>query len=423
MAAESERSSRAIYARTLLAIGLVGLAAVLIFRILTIAFDASAETILGRVTEARAALPTIVAEDEDLAMVFGSSMVDAGFSPRQFDRELEERGVDLKSFNFGFGGLNPYFQDFWARRIRESFEQADRRLELAVIEFNPFQTTQARWNGALPAVDSFLVMLASPSEMWEILLEDPTRGIRLFTIRYLRNDISAEMTTSFFGRPLRPSRPRSTLPRDEEAEARLRELGEELGRRLDEDYPEYPDANWYYPWQGSGTLPEERSEETQQVYHDYYEVLRGERYLDDDKLNRLHCCDVEGLHFEPVLVEAFIRVVETFQQFSERVEVIMLPRNTDWIEYSPEARARLEEAIARIESGTGIPIRDFQDLDEITPEMFSDTTHLARYSGNVAFTSFLAERYAPMLGGSSEPIDQEGVATEEPAAAGETSGG
>jgi hypothetical protein len=372
-------------------------AALAIVRFIGYLNDASAATILGRVIEARAALPRIVEEDKDLVMVFGSSMVQAGFSARQFDRQTAERGATAKSFNFGFGGLNPLFQDYLSRRIGEAFDDGDRRLKLAVLEFNPFQTTTSRYNGAVPVIDSFVTMLATPEEMWEILLDDPTRGILLLNIHYLRGGISAQMATNFFARPLRAPRPRSDLPEDEEAAERRQQLGEQLTAQFEKDYPDYSGENWHYGWQGAGTIPEERSAETHELFRQYYQSLRTPRRLDNDRIQRSTCCDIIEMHFEPVLVEAYIRIIKNFQQFSDRVEVIMLPRNTAWIQYPPEARARLQTVLDRIEKETGVKVQDFQTLDMITPEMFSDTTHLSRYAGDVAFTGFLVERYSEYL--------------------------
>ena len=394
--------SRAVYVKILLAITVGMAVAMAIIRLFTFLNDVSGDTILGRVLEARAALPQILAEEKDLVMFYGSSMVQAGFSARQFDRQMAERGVEVKAFNFGFGGLNPYFQDYLARRIREAFEAGDRRLELAMLEFNPFQTTTARWQGALPVVDSFVVMLASPNELWEITRREPARGIRMLNIHYLRDDISAEMITWHFGGSLRPPRPRSNLPEDEEISKRLDELGPEFGKRLEEDYPDYADEDWYYPWQGAGTIPEERSESTREVYREYYELLRNQRFLENDELNRITCCDIEELHFKETLIAAYIRIVQTFQQFSDRVEVILLPRNTAWIEYSQEAAERLQGVLDRIRDETGVVIKDWQVTDRITPEMFSDTTHLSRYAGDVEFTEMLVEEYAPLLAGRGD---------------------
>lgn len=394
----STSSSRAIFGKIFLACVLgMGMALVLV-RLFAEANDAKAETILERVMQARAALPKIVAEPDPVVMVFGSSMVDAGFSARQFDRQMAERGIAVKSFNFGFGGLNPYFQDYLARRIRDEFVKEGRQLDLAVLEFNPFQTTKARWNGALPIVDGYVSMLATPREMWELTLKDPTRGIRVFNIHYLRNDISAEMITWFFGRGLQQNdRPRSELPRDEALEERRGELGDKLGEYFDQDYPDYTGEDWYYPWQGAGTIPEERSEEMRATLAEFYELGRNPRRMENDRLNRIYCCDIIDMEFEEELIQAYIRIVKTFQEFSKHIDIVMLPRNTDWIEYPPEARQRLDVVLQRIEDETGLAVTDMQDLDVITPEMFSDTTHLGRYSGDVAYTEYLVEQYAPLF--------------------------
>ncbi len=393
---------RKVYLKTFLAITLGMAVSMAIIRLITYLNDVGSKTIMVRVQEARAALPKIVAEDDELVMFFGSSMTEAGFSPRQFDRQLAERGVDVKSFNFGFGGLNPYFQDYLARRIREAFEKNDRRLELALLEFVPFQVTVDRFDGARSSIDSFLTLLATPREIWGIALRDPARGVRILTIRYFRDSISAEIITDHFGSSFRPPRPRSELPEDEEATARLREVSQAFNARFDEDYPDYAGEEWHYGWQGAGTIPEERSESTREMLVELYELLRTPRRMEDDRLRRIHCCDIEELHFEEELIAAYVRIVEIFQQFSDHVEVVLMPRNADWIQYSPEAAERLRVVLERIADETGVVIRNHQELPGITPEMYFDTTHLSRYSGDVAYTSFLVDEYAPILAGDGE---------------------
>ena len=413
----STSSSRRIFLRVFLVVVLgMGLSLALV-RAYALALGASGEAFLGRVLEARAALPRIVAEEEDLVLVFGSSMTHAGFSARVFDRELAERGVEAKSFNFGFGGLNPLFQDYLARRIREAFEAEGRTLELALIEFNPFQATKTRYRGAVPLIDAYVGMLASPEEMREILFDDPTLGARMLTIQYLRDGVSAEMATHYFGAFLRPPVPESDLPEDEARQARLQEIGEAMSEKFDEEYPDFDGAQWGYDWQGAGTIPSERSEETLELFRDYYATLTSEKHMRDDLLWRIYSADILELDFEEELVAAFIRIVREFQRFSKHVEVVMLPRNTEWVRYSPEARARLDEVIRRIRDETGVVLRDYQVIDAVTNDMFSDTTHLARYQGDVPFTLFLAERYAPVLAGertASAPVEEPlaaGVAT------------
>jgi hypothetical protein len=364
------------------------------------AMGAGSQSLLGRVLQAQDAIPQIAAEDEDLVMVFGSSMVEAAFSPREFDRSIADAGGEVKSFNFGFGGLNPLFQDYVARRIAEDLKSSDRRLKLVLIEFNPFQTTKTRRQLAAALEEAYIALLASPAELWQILLDDPERGIRMLEIRYLRDGISAEATTTYFwAGPFQAPRAAlaSGIQEDEGVQEKLDEVLEQLGPKFEEEYPDYDGSDWYYPWQGGGTIKSERAADTLALFDQYYALTQTDYQMTIDRLNRIETADIEELDFDPELVEAFVRVVDNFKQVADHVEVIMLPKNTDWIKNSPEALARQADAVRRIEDATGVTVQNFQQIDAITIDMFSDTTHLNRYYGAVAFTAFLAENYADLL--------------------------
>ncbi len=360
---------------------------------LAILMGGTTQNIMGRVVEAREALPKIVKEEKDLVVVFGSSMVEAGFAARQFDREVAQKGKKVKSFNFGFGGLNPFFQDYLSRRMRDEFLQNNRRLKLAVIEFNPFQTTQTRWNGAISTVDSFITMLATDEELFEIAEGDLTRGVRLFNIKYIRNDISAEMATSFVGQGIFPAKRPQRLEDSEEIREKQQATGKKLQALFKKEYPDYKNEEWSYDWQGAGTIPEERSKQTLKIFKEYYKALQSHARLTNDLQNRIRRADIEELRFEPLLIDSFIRIVENFKQFSDKVEIIMLPRNTEWVKYTAEGKKRLSNTLAIIEKAVNLKVDSHQDLVVIDPTMFSDTTHLARYSGDVPYTHYLAERY------------------------------
>ncbi len=394
----STSSFNPIYGKTLLAIVLGMTAALGLVKAFVYANDASSETIMGRVLEAKAALPRIVTEPEDLVMVFGSSMVHAGFSPREFDQHMRDRGIDnSKAFNFGFGGLNPFYQDYLTRRIKEVFDDNNKRLKLAVIEFNPFQTTIRRYERATALEDSFITMLGTEKEFREILLQDPTRGVRLYNIKYLRDSISAEMITSFFGGIFREPRTRTELERDEELQQKNRELGEQLSKAFERDYPDYDGSQWSYQWQGGGTIPAERDAETLALFDAYYASMQDDARFDDARLNRIHTADILDMNFSEELITAFIRIVNQFKTFSDHVEVVLLPRNTAWINYTAGGKQRLAATIKRIEQATGITIKSHQDLPVIKPSMFRDATHLNAYQGAVAYTKFLADEYHQYL--------------------------
>ena len=391
-------STRGIYLRILLAI-LLGMAVALgLVRAFVAANDASAQSLLGRVIESRAAIPQIATEENDLVMLFGSSMTQAGFSPREFDLELAEKGVATTSFNYGFGGLNPMFQEYLSRRIVEDFKAQDRRLKLVMIEFNPFQTTITRRNRAVALEESYIALLATPSELFDILLDDPERGLRMLEIRYLRDGISAEMITTFFwAEPFQAPFVGTDLVEDEGVEERLDEVLAAMGEAFEAEYPDYDGSDWYYPWRGGGTNKSERSAETLALVDQYYELSQTDYQMSDDRLSRINTADIVDLNFDDDLVEAFIALVNNFKQIADHVEVVMLPKNTDWIKNPPEAVARQTAVIERIRRETGVPLRDFQVSDEVSNSMLGDATHLNRYQGAVAFTHLLVEEYEDLL--------------------------
>ena len=369
-------------------------------RLFATASEVGSESLLGRALQIQRVIPRITTEENDLVVFFGSSMVEAGFSPREFDRDIAAAGGDVMSFNFGVGGLNPLFQDYFTRRIAEGFQSEDRRLKLALIEFNPFQTTRARRTLQEDLEESFVAILASPGELWDITLQDPERGLRMQEIRYLRDGISAEMiTTYFWAEPFQA--PRESLATDiqeeEGVEERLDEVLEVLGEKFAEEYPDYDGSDWYYPWQGGGTIRAERPQETLEWFDQYYELTQTDYQMTIDRLSRIESADIESLDFDPELVARFIQMVENFKAISDHVEVVLLPKNTDWIKNPPAALARQADVIEQIRQATGVPVRDFQQIDAISNDMFSDTTHLNRYHGAAAFSEFLAREYADRL--------------------------
>lgn len=397
MQSTDSMTSRKLYGKTFIIIGLCMLTAMIIIRLILMSMGAHSQGVLGRVTESRAALSRIAKEPKELVMFFGSSMTRAGFSPRKFDTDLAAMGKNVTSFNFGYGGLNPYFQDFLSRRIVEEFEANDRQIKLTMIEFNPFQTTSARWNRAKPVADSFLTLLASDQELFEIAQQDITRGVRLFNIKYLRSNISAEMITTFFGREIFPPERRSTFRDDEHTTAERRRLGRLLNEQFSKEYPNHIDSQWSYEWRGAGTIPEERSAETLELFDAYYKVSQTDATMKNDRLGRIASADIEELNFEPLLIEHFINIIKNFQRISDNLEIIMLPKNSKWITTSPAAEERLAKVIKHIEQATGVKVTNHQYIQEITSDMYLDTTHLSRYKGDVAYTDYLVKQYAALL--------------------------
>lgn len=356
---------------------------------------------LGRVLEGQEGLKRLLVEDEgDLVMVYGSSMIDAGFGPREFDQHIADAGGQSSSWNYGFGNLNPLFQELLARRIVDDFKASDRRLKLLLIEFNPFQTTKTRRNRAVAIEEPYISLMASREEIVDRILDNPASGLRIAEIRYLRDGFSAEaITTYFLSGPF--TQPRADLDpgleEDEAAKDRLDEVRDLYRLMFKEEFAEFAECNWCYDWKGGNVLPSERSEELTALLSEYYSLKQSDYKMAIDRLSRIRTADIEELDFDEDLVVAFIEMVKVLAQVSDNIEVIMLPQNNDWITNPPEALQRLNTVIARIENETGVTVRNFQKIDAVTNDMFSDTTHLTALAGRDAFTRFLAEEYGHFL--------------------------
>jgi len=377
------------------------IAGVLLFGGVIVAFQFLVNTLRGgddRVTTQIGVLPELVSQypEKKKVMVFGSSMVQAGFEPLVFDEAMAQRGIDSVSYNYGMGGLNPEFQEIFTRRIQEAFQAADRKLDLALVEFNPFQATKVRKAATVFIADQNVAALSSNKELLDITLRDPTRGVRLFNIRYFRAGISAELITTALTRGVNQQAPkRSDAYRA--ADRRSSELATQFREAVRSDLPEYKQAPWQRSFRGGRGDKTRLSAETLETLKELMASRRHPELLQVDLQRRIDGADIIDLGFDQALVDAFIRMVKNFQAISARVEVLLLPRNTDWVHYAPETRARLDMVLKEIAKQANVVIKDYQTHPKISPEHFIDTTHLSLYDGIDIFTKILAEDYAEVL--------------------------
>lgn len=351
-----------------------------------------------RLREALQALPAVAEQPGDTLLFFGSSLVWNGFVPDTFDAQLREHGVEVASFNLGFGGLNPTVQRVLVRRIRAAYERAGRRSRLTLVEFNPFQTTQVRARSDERVADQHAMMLATSAQVARLWLTSPERAARHFASRTFRKSLSPEAVTSAVGaivaevgKGLGPAPTERPSPEEQLRLDRRQQAAIDVAVGLARAYRGIP-TMWELEVRGGTRMdfPE---------IHDALEVLLAPIDWDqrDDLAMRVRCCDIEQLRFAPELGDDFIALVDEFSAISDRVEVVLMPVNHAWVERTPEARVRMRDVVARIERETGVPVADFQSSPKLDPEMFWDVTHLGFITGAPVFSAHLADHYAPML--------------------------
>lgn len=345
-------------------------------------------------------LPEIAAAPPErrLVMVFGSSMVQRGFDPLVFDAQMAAEGLPVTSYNYGLGNLNPRFQRILTRRIREAFERDERRLALALVEFNPFQTTVRRNESTRITDEQNIAILSTPAELWRRTLADPSSGARMFVIRYFRKGYSAELLTSLpqlIGAGVDPAIAASAEYQAAERRraAATRRFQTSLAQ---DDYPPSAMPGWDPALRGGQANLALVSPETRAALAEAQAAQLHPLLMRLDLQERIDTADILGLGFDETLIAAFIEMVRDFQAIADTVEVVLLPRNAEYVVYTPDVQARLDALKRRIADETGAAVRDHQRLEGIETRHFADSTHLNSV-GIDTYTRALAADYAGVL--------------------------
>jgi hypothetical protein len=394
-----DREARRVARRTVGMALVVALGALLFVRCNSAIIElAAAEQI--RLREALDALPAVAKRAQPSAVIFGSSLIWMGVSVQDFDAELRANGVELTTYNFGFGGMNPESQRLLARRIRSEYEREGQRLALAVVEFNPFQATEARARNDQRTREQRQLMLLTLPEILDVVMSDPERGASLLATRYLRSSISADTIRAILGFAIQAiggaldddemasalqgtAEPEAS---DENEEAQL-----QIGLGLFEAHGGIPPL-WEIEQRGDANMlfPETR---------DAYASLASpsEAQLRADLDRRISCCDILELNFDAQLIRDFIALVDELAQVSDRVEILLMPIHPVLVRREPETQARYRALIARIQHDTGAGVVDFQLPHEIEARLFIDSTHLNLTHGRPWISRLLARHYASSL--------------------------
>ena len=358
-----------------------------------------------RIKTANQGLARIATAPGPKAVFFGSSTVELGFAPEVFDDHLAAAGVDMTSYNLGIGNMNPSLQVVLARRMREVFEAEGDRVELMLVEFNPFQATRKRVAVNAPFFETVLAILSTPRTLWRDALEDPERAARLATIKYLRDGVAAQSITTGLGYAVEAIAENlgsgDENPRSPEFERVLEEreaLAVELLSSIRKDLPEWrPPLAWHFFLRGAVPQPADLSPETLEQIGRLMANLAHPETMQEHLERRIRCCDIVDLHFDEGLVSDFIAMVHELASISDRIVVVLMPKNYDWVKNPPEALERQRRVLERIERETGVRVADFQHLPELDGAYFFDVSHLTLYEGQHRFSRLLAEHWAPRL--------------------------
>ena len=339
------------------------------------------------------ALPEI-ARREDAVLVFGSSLIQHGFSPETFEQHL---GVPVTAYNLGFPGIDPEVQVLLARRVADTFGAGGHKARLSLVEFTPLQATVARGRSErfreLASIKKAL--LAEPLTLARVARRSPEEASHLGALRLLGGTsplvVKSLVENHLFDGPTPSWWPVPTPP-DEAMERRAWVDRIHAGRAAAErrDVPEWDpvrrgEVRWIF-------------DETREAYAAWARLRTTREVLEPELQWRVESSDLLELHFDDEQVRLFIEAVRALSSVSRETRVVLTPRNPAWNQPTPEGRARLAAVLSRIERETGAPVLDLSDRPEFRPEDFIDVTHLNESSGRPKLSRRLAEAMSEQWG-------------------------
>jgi hypothetical protein len=343
----------------------------------------------GRLVGFLEALPGL-ARRKDAVLVFGSSLIQHGFSPEAFEEHL---GAPVTAYNLGFPGVDPELQALLARRVAGAFEQTGRRARLSLVEFTPFQATLARGQAQAFREHAAVkkALLADPALLARVARRSPEEASHLGAL-WLMGGTSPLAVTSLLEQRLlegpAPSWWPVSPPREPDMErkawvARIHEGRAAVERR---QVPEWDpqrrgEVRWLF-------------DETREAYTAWARLRSAPEVLETERQWRVETSDLLELRFDERQVRAFIEAVRALASVSRETRVVVAPRNLAWNQPTPEGRARLAAVLALIERETGARVLDLSESPEFGPEDFIDVTHLNESSGRPKLSRRLAEEVA-----------------------------
>ena len=399
MSSSTSSSSRKTALYTMLIAAVTLLPAMGLVNWLTRSAESNAGDIFGiqRIRSVTNALDYMAATEGNTALFIGSSLVKDGFSPRIFDQAVKAaNGARVTSFNVGMGNMKPTYQKLLVQRMAEAYAGQHSKARLTLLEFNPFLVTDARQAFRPFMTEQIQAVLMSPRQVTKTLWEDPERFARLLSIKYLRHGVSAEAITGgirFMVNQAQAQAPMLEQLTEDQLDhiQQLAAFRNQLNQYIRQQHPvTYKSHVWNPVTQGGLIDMMDLSAEARDLVVKISSQMRHPKAMEMDLQGRIQCCDIENLSFNDELIGDFLDTVETAKRFSQRVEIVLMPRNSDWVKLSPEGQRRLQQMLAHLARQSGVGIRNYQNHPAFDGDDFYDVTHLSMDQGRPLFSRVLA---------------------------------
>lgn len=350
-----------------------------------------ARTILGRFPKQLGAhearweellrqLPAIHGQPDDkLVFTFGSSLVEDGFSPADFDEEAAKKGLETTAFNLAVFDTTPALLRPLTRRVARELGSRGSRLGAAYLEFNPHLSTKKAFDEEYGNNELRMGVVLEPNDYLRLGFQSPTRTARELALGLLGWHRPGEATEAVRHELFQPKPPPFSPD--------FRRVAfSPMGRKL------RISATWSMEARGEtprATTPEELEVARKLTVYRNREV----------ELSQLRGWDFQDLDFAPESIADLLASYRELERASRRVYLLVMPRQ-EAFKPTPIGRKRLEQVLEHFRA-EGVQIANFFDDPDFEPDDFRDNTHLTKHAGRRKLSVKLADHLARETAGAS----------------------
>ena len=342
-------------------------------------------------------------ESREVVFVLGSSLIHFGFSPDQFDDQLNKAGKPTLSYNFGFGNADPSIHLKFARKLARTYAEHPGRVDRVIYEFAPHGATRRRAETTGQLDHATTAVLSDWSDIGETFLNDPEEAFALINTRVFRSGVPAEAITHMLSMPIKVAEIQGAVKDQPEPEP-MDNLGWDLFNQLRIDWADsIPFGGWSAEYRGG--FPTTASDKAISLSTEVMRRMQDPVRMEATRQQRISCCDMLDLEMDPNMVANVIQTIRYAQSIANDVDIVIMPLNQDIVTISPSGQENFAKALAEVVAATGVDVIDIYKEPYLGLEYFFDVDHYTFFKGRSKVTSMMADKYVMPSADGSQVTD------------------
>jgi len=341
-------------------------------------------------------LPQVAHHAGSNVVMFGSCIVEDGFSPGAFDTRLASGGLNVTSWNLGISGANFDQQLALARRYKHWVEQGGTPPHAILLEFTPKLATVNvdRSHTNEPRLSRFL----NTETLWEAGRRSPLTALRLFGMNASSTPELGTLMSAVKARLFEAEDPDWYLEYfdDPKVVADFKAMRKQL-QTQNVVQKDDEASRWEVSLRGEKRHLSEADRALQRQWEELVLSPVSSAFHKSLILEET-TGDLEDLN--PAAIESFVQLIRTARTMTPNVFVVVFPQNwshPNGVVLTDVGTKKVAELLKRFssENATVIEFLSDRSISE-RPGMYYDLEHL-NVDGRLVFSEMLADRIAPHL--------------------------